>query len=306
MTKPRAKVIPLRSQQGATADTDAHAGHEILHPPQQTVPIVFASPHSGRHYPKSFVEASWLDLHNLRQSEDCFVDELFAAAPDFGAPLIRAHFPRSYVDVNREPFELDPRMFVDRLPGYVNTQSPRVAAGLGTIPRVVGNGQAIYRRRLEFAEAKARIEACYNPFHDDLKSLLEQTRDRFGFCLLVDCHSMPSMTGMPPQLRGRFDFVIGDFYGASCDRNIARMIEGHLRQFGYGVHRNTPYAGGYVTRHYGRPRQGIQAVQLEVNRALYMRETTLSRHRGFDRIRERMTSLIAMLTSSLGHAAAAE
>ena len=164
----------------------------LLAPAEQTAPVVFASPHSGRDYPPEFIAASRLNVVSLRGSEDAFIDEIFAAAPDFGAPLLCARFPRAYVDANREAFELDPAMFTDPLPDYVNTRSPRIAAGLGTIARVVTDGEDIYHEPLRFEDALGRIEALYRPYHKALQGLLQATQERFGGCLLVDCHSMPS------------------------------------------------------------------------------------------------------------------
>lgn len=255
---------------------------EVLAPETQTLPLVLASPHSGRHYPPAFVEASRLDRLSLRRSEDGFVDEIFASAPDLGAPLLRANFPRAYVDANREPFELDPRMFVDPLPAYANTRSPRVAAGLGTIARVVANGADIYQDKLSFAEALRRIRTYYWPYHTTLRQLLDDTKARFGGAILIDCHSMPSIGGPMDRDAGhrRVDFVLGDCHGQACNPEIPRLVHEVLGEQGYHVTRNTPYSGGFVTRHYGRPETGVHALQIEVNRALYMDERQVRRASG--------------------------
>ncbi|KAA0675751.1 N-formylglutamate amidohydrolase [Roseomonas genomospecies 6] len=249
---------------------------ELLAPDEQTKPLVLASPHSGNRYPDEFLAAARLDPRALRKSEDCFVDEIFAGAPSLGMPLIRALFPRAFLDVNREAYELDPEMFADSLPPYVNTRSPRVAAGLGTIARVVANGEDIYRGKLRFAEAVRRVERYYTPYHDALRRLVEDTRDRFGHAVLIDCHSMPS-TGLGDRDHRRSDIVLGDCFGNSCAPSVIDTAERFLRGLGYTVGRNAPYAGGYTTRHYGRPRQGIHALQIEISRDLYMDEATLSR-----------------------------
>lgn len=280
---------------------------EILHPDVQTVPLVFASPHSGRDYPADFVAGSRLDPVSLRRSEDGFVDDLFAAAPDFGAPLLRATFPRAFIDANREPFELDQAMFSDRLPDYVNTESSRVAAGLGTIARVVSSGQDIYPRKLTFAEAATRIDAYYRPYHKALESLIHNTRKCFGHCVVIDCHSMPSIGGPldPDAGRGRADFVIGDCFGSTCAPYITDAIERVIAGFGYAVARNKPFAGGFTTRHYGQPREGVHTVQVEINRALYMDEIRIEKNAGFDRVAAQMTdvtSTLAQLTAQ-DHAA---
>ncbi len=283
----------------AVREIGAEARHlEILQPVRQTVPLVFASPHSGTDYPADFVAGARLDPLALRRSEDSFVDRLFLAAPDHGAPLLRALFPRAFIDPNREPYELDPTMFEDSLPDYVNTASVRVAAGLGTIAKVVANGQEIYRRKLRFAEAAERIDTYYHPYHRALQDLLDATRERFGAYLLVDCHSMPSIGGpMDPDAgRGRADFVIGDCYGSACAEIVVETIETSLRGQGFAVVRNRPYAGGFTTSHYGKPANGRHAVQIEVNRALYMDESTIEAHRGLPLLAGKLTALIAALT----------
>lgn len=258
------------------------ASHEVIVPKSQTLPLVFASPHSGNHYPADFIAASCLDPLSLRRSEDSFVDELFEAAPSLGAPLIRALFPRAFVDPNREPFELDPAMFEDELPAYANTRSPRVAAGLGTIARVVANGTNIYRRKLTFAEALKRIRRHYWPYHDALCKLVEHTKADFGSCMLIDCHSMPSVGGPMDHDTGnrRVDFVLGDCHGTSCAPVVVEAVEKTLRDQGYHVARNAPYSGGFVTRHYGRPDKGVHGLQIEINRALYMDESDITRGEG--------------------------
>jgi N-formylglutamate amidohydrolase len=253
--------------------------YEIVTPEPQTLPLVFASPHSGNNYRADFLAASRLDPLSLRRSEDSFVDELFAWAPRLGAPLIRALFPRAFVDANREPFELDPAMFDDALPPYANTRSPRVAAGLGTIARVVANGTDIYHRKLSFREAQHRLRTYYWPYHRALADLVERTRQRFGCCILIDCHSMPSVGGPADRDRGheRVDFVLGDCHGRSCAPMVIGSAESVLRRLGYNISRNAPYSGGFVTRHYGRPGDGVHGLQIEINRALYMDETRIRR-----------------------------
>jgi N-formylglutamate amidohydrolase len=273
------------------------AGYEIVAPERQTLPLVFASPHSGTDYPGDFIAASRLDPLSLRRSEDSFVDELFEAAPRMGAPLLRALFPRAFVDPNREPFELDPAMFEDELPDYANTRSPRVAAGLGTIARIVANGADIYNGKLAFAEALGRIQGYYWPYHRALGRLVERTRAGFGFCILVDCHSMPSVGGPMDNDSGRrrVDFVLGDCHGTSCAQAVTDTAERALRGLGYHVARNAPYSGGFVTRHYGRPAEGLHSLQIEVNRCLYMDEAEIRRRPGLDRLAEDLQAVIATL-----------
>jgi N-formylglutamate amidohydrolase len=270
----------------------------VLEPREQMVPLVFASPHSGRDYPADFVAASRLDPQALRRSEDSFVDELFACAPRLGAPLLAARFPRAYCDPNREPYELDPSMFSGQLPHYANTRSPRVAAGLGTIARVVASGAEIYRARLPVDEIERRINLFYRPYHRRLAAMVEQTRARFGWSLLVDCHSMP--TGGGPLEReaatgANADVVLGDCYGASCAPQITQAAEDAFRQRGYRVVRNAPYAGGFTTRHYGQPRRGSHALQIEINRALYMDEGQHTKLAGFEHLAADLEGVVTAL-----------
>lgn len=290
--------LPSESPESAEAGPETIPGvFEILRPAERSLPVVFASPHSGNAYAEDFVAASRLALPRLRKSEDSFVDELFGAAPAHGAPLIRALFPRAYVDPNREPFELDPEMFTGPLPAYVNTHSSRVAAGLGTIARVVASGEEIYRCKLAFAEAARRVEALYRPYHRALRDLIAETHAQFGWCLLVDCHSMPSVGGPMDQDSGknRMDFVLGDCFGASCDPRITEHIEGALAAMGHTVTRNLPYSGGYTTVNYGRPGTGVHAVQIEINRGLYMDEDNYVPLPGMARLKAELTSVIAAL-----------
>jgi N-formylglutamate amidohydrolase len=267
---------------------------EVLEASEQSLPFVFASPHSGRIYPKSFLQATRLDGTAIRRSEDSFVDEIFGAAPALGAPLLRAHFPRAFIDPNREAYELDPTMFEGPLPQFVNSRSPRVMAGLGTIARVVRDGAEIYARKISFQEAQARIDNYYKPYHATLRSLMEATHQRFNCAVLVDCHSMPSVGGPLDQDIGatRPVIVLGDRFGTSCARRLTDMIERALAMQGFAVVRNNPYAGGFSTEHYGRPALGLHALQIEINRALYMDEERIERTGGIKRVTHAITTLI--------------
>jgi len=256
---------------------------EVLEPARYRGPLLFNSPHSGRIYPPDFLQASRLDLATLRRSEDSFVDELILGVVGRGHPLMRAHFPRCFVDVNREPYELDPRMFDGRLPSFANTRSMRVAGGLGTVARVVGDAQEIYDQRISVAEALQRIDELYKPYHRALRRVFLRLHREFGAAVLVDCHSMPSATGAKDE-RPRADLVLGDRYGTSCVPVIAETIEATMRQLGYVVSRNKPYAGGFITEHYGNPTAGLHAVQLEINRSLYMDERRYQRAASFARL----------------------
>lgn len=266
---------------------------ELLLRGRQWSPLVLASPHSGDHYPADLLALTGLDLGSLRRSEDCYVDEIFGAGPEQGIPLLRARFARAYLDANREPFELDPGMFADPLPSYVNSRSQRVRIGLGTIARIVATGQTIYRGKLRFADALLRIENFYAPYHRALARLLDTTMARFGWYLLLDCHSMPSMTG--GNGRQRTDFVLGDCHGTACHPDCIGVAQRFLMERGYVVLRNTPYAGGFTTSHYGRPRSGRNTLQIEINRSLYMNEITFARTPGFVRLKAEMRDLIAIL-----------
>jgi len=244
---------------------------EIVEPAAWRAPIIFNSPHSGSAYPDAFLSASRIDLPTLRRSEDSFMDELIGGLSGRGFAVVRVHFPRSYVDVNREPYELDPRMFAGRLPSFANTRSMRVAGGLGTIPRVVGDGQEIYRERLAVDDALARIETLYKPYHRALRRLINRVHQTFGTVVVVDCHSMPSI-GVSRDEPRRPDVVIGDRYGTSCASLLPDTVEDIMSRLGYSVGRNKPYAGGFITEHYGNPASGLHVVQLELNRAVYMDE----------------------------------
>lgn len=264
---------------------------ELRAPIEPTVPFLFNSPHSGRHYSAAFLASSRLDSRTIRRSEDSFVDELFAGCLEAGAPLMQAHFPRAFLDVNREPYELDPRMFRGRLPSYVNTRSLRVAGGLGTIARIVAEHEEIYRAPLDVEEGLSRIELIYKPYHACLRRALARLHVRFGFAVLVDCHSMPSIVrGTDPS--DRPDFVLGDRYGTSCASDVVDMAATILRSLGYSVARNKPYAGGFITEHYGRPAKGLHALQIEINRSLYLEEDIFEKSDDFEQLADDLTTLI--------------
>jgi N-formylglutamate amidohydrolase len=286
------------------ADPELQRPFELAEPEELSSPLVFSSPHSGDVYSARFLASSKLDIANLRRSEDAHVHALFALAPSVGAPLLRAHFPRAYLDLNREPYELDPKMFEDALPSFANTRSLRVAAGLGTIPRLVADAREIYAARLRVDEAMHRIESLYKPYHAVLRELMERSRRRFGVALLVDCHSMPSNVAKETATsRGdkrRPDFVLGDRFGASCSGEIVDAIEARLRQWGYHVQRNRPYAGGFITEHYGKPAAGWHAVQIEIARNIYMNEADLRPNGDFDLVAARLGELARMLTQLVG------
>lgn len=272
---------------------------DIAAPPRQRLPLVFNSPHSGRCYPEAFLAASRLDERAIRRSEDTYVDELFHSAVGLGAPLLRANFPRAWLDVNREPYELDPSMFEGNLPTFANIRSVRVAGGLGTIARIVSESEEIYAAPLLVEEGLARIEDVYKPYHEALQGLVSATHTEFGQVLLVDCHSMPS-TVRGGQSRVRPDIVLGDRYGASCSGEITDTAGHILSRLGYSISRNKPYAGGFITESYGKPGLGTHAMQIEINRCLYVDERTLQPTDGFARLQTDLAIFIAELAALFG------
>jgi N-formylglutamate amidohydrolase len=271
---------------------------EVTAPQVQAAPFVLCSPHSGSIYPGDFLSLSRLNPHSLRKSEDCFVDELFQPVAAEGVPLIAARFPRAYLDVNREPYEFDPELFSEPLPDFANTQSVRVVGGLGTIARIVADGEEIYRSKLSLASGLARVEQLYIPFHSALAELIEETRRRFGYAILIDCHSMPS-AAMAPAGGPRPDIVLGDRFGASADCKITRFLKDVLAGLGYEVQMNRPYAGGYITEHYGRPARDVHAVQIEINRGLYLNELTLRPTADFAELQSDLKSMAGPLFNEL-------
>ena len=272
---------------------------EVLEPDSQRIPFVFNSPHSGRNYPECFLRQSRLDQLAIRRSEDPYVDELFGSAVALGAPLLRAHFPRAFVDVNREPYELDPRMFDGPLPPFANIGSVRVAGGLGTVPRIVAENMDIYHGRLPVEEALNRVDFIYKPYHATLRRLIARTHVHFGTAILIDCHSMPgnirvSGSGTRP------DFIIGDRYGTSASADLSKAALRLLEDMGFYAVRNKPYAGGFITEHYGRPGRGLHALQIEVNRGLYIDETTLNKKPSFGALTMAIESFLRGLCDHVG------
>jgi len=274
--------------------------YSLLRPPVALdSPLIFASPHSGRIYPYEMMAASDLNQDQIRSSEDAHVDDLIEGGQAVGASVLLNRFARAYVDVNRAPYELDPAMFEDELPDYARGRGARVAAGLGAIARVVANGREIYRRKLTFAEAKGRIEAVHQPYHAALRALIEAAQARFGQALVIDWHSMPSAAARTGQ--GEIcDFVLGDRYGRSCEPGVVESVDQRLTGLGYRVARNSPYAGGYTTEHYGRPQDGVHALQIEINRRLYLDEQAMQTGPAFAALKADLESLFASLAAWRG------
>lgn len=284
--------------EGASApEPRAEPPFVLIEPLRRTAPLIFASPHSGRRYPADLLADARVALISLRRSEDAYVDELFAGAAAHGAAVLSATIARAYVDLNRDPGELDPDMFDERPPPSVHLTSARVQAGLGAIPRVSGDGQTIYRRKLSLHEADRRIATVHLPYHAMLANLVAETREAFGCAVLVDCHSMPS------NARGAHapDIVLGDRFGASCHPSVTALAEATLRRLGYRVARNAPFAGGHTTQTYGRPAHHSHALQIEINRALYLDERTLERTNGYARLRADMSRLAEALAAAALH-----
>jgi len=278
-------------------ETQAEPPFVVIEPMHRTAPLIFASPHSGRRYPREFLADARVALISLRRSEDAYVDELFAGAAAHGAAVLSATIARAYVDLNRDPSELDPDMFIEEPPQSIHTASARVQAGLGAIPRICGDGQQIYRRKLGLDEAERRIAAVYRPYHAMLRNLVAETKQLFGCAVLVDCHSMPS------SARGAHapDIVLGDRFGAACHASVTALAEATLRKQGYRVARNAPFAGGHTTQAYGRPQERVHALQIEINRALYIDERTLERTGGYARMRADMGRLAETLSAAMLH-----
>jgi N-formylglutamate amidohydrolase len=278
------------------AQEDAPVAFAIVRPAAgvPSAPLIFASPHSGRVYPSGMMAASRLSAHAIRRSEDAWVDRLIEAAPLHGATVICARLARVFFDVNREAWELDPAMFSDELPAYARGRSARVAAGLGAIARIVSEGEEVYARKLTFAEASARVEAVHLPYHAALAGLVAAARADHGRAILIDWHSMPSAAARHAA-GGACDMVLGDRYGGACAAGVARLVERELTELGYRVARNAPYAGGFTTEHYGAPATGVHALQIEVNRALYVNEADLSLTDGFAVLQTNLDRLFATL-----------
>lgn len=265
--------------------------YDLLHPERRTTSVVFASPHSGRDYPWTFLRKTVLDQHSIRSSEDAFVDELFSFAPKCGAPFLTAGAPRAFVDLNRAPDELDPAL-IDG--ANQRGHNPRVASGLGVIPRVVAKGRAIYRGKLPLIEAHRRIDTYWRPYHDMLGKLMAQSERMFGEAILIDCHSMPheAMDVAARGLTARPQIVLGDRHGVSADSEIVDRIEAAFAAEGFNVVRNVPFAGAYICQTYGRPARGHHAIQIEIDRSLYMNEQMVRPNGNFEAVRRKLRRVI--------------
>lgn len=295
------QLSPLMPPQTAIAGGHFNAHNpaiEIHRPTTQTVPLVFASPHSGRVYPDSLIAQSSLAIERLRSSEDAFVDQLFDWVPQFGASQLLAHFPRVWVDVNRNATEIDADMFSDNAKLADPRPSSRVAAGLGVIPKLVGEGESILPRQLTWAEGQQRLTECYLPYHRALTELIAETRARFDMAVIIDCHSMPSSAAGRSGSGGP-DIVLGDGFGDCAAPWLIEQADAAFTAEGLTVRRNYPYAGGFTTRHYGRPRIGQHALQIEINRRLYMDEMRITPTAGLDPLRQKLAAAMQRLVNTL-------
>ena len=261
-------------------------------PAQAGNPLIFASPHSGRTYPALWLARCAANKDRLRSVEDIWVDDLFGNATEYGAAFVRAHFPRSYLDVNRG---------ADELPDYLlppgTPVSDRVAAGLGVIPTAIAPEQLIYTRPPDIKAAKMRIERCHAPYHTALRDCIDSARRQTGHAILIDCHSMP---GFGPMRARRPDFILGDRFGKSCAPALIDAVQGELTARGYSVTRNHPYAGGYTTQHYGQPDYGVQALQIEINRDLYVNPVNLTPKPGYETLKRDLRAVVAKLAANYG------
>lgn len=268
-------------------------------PAKWAAPVLFTSPHSGSTYPAAVLDAIDANLMSLRQTEDAYIDALFSEVPKLGGALMVAHYARIVTDLNRDARELDPEMFSNGPPRPCGLPTPRVEAGLGCLPKISARGEHIYARKLSREEGEARLAQIHDPYHGTLGGLLQQLRQEQGRAVLIDCHSMPSRQ---PGQRKLADIILGDRFGASCHAKLTSRVERTFREAGLTVARNAPYAGGYTTRRYGRPKHGVHALQIEINRDLYMNEETLERHAGFSKLKDilrRVSAEILNLAPSL-------
>lgn len=271
------------------------AAYNLYMPDIRTTSVVFASPHSGREYPWSFVRRTILDEQTLRSSEDAFVDKLFDAAPLNGAPLLAAIAPRAWVDVNRSSDELDPALIKDI---KKTAHNPRVASGLGVVPRVVANGRSIYRGKIEQHEAQERIDSFWTPWHDALTTLMDDSVALFGDAVLVDCHSMPheAIESISQPRGNRPEVVLGDRFGAAAGSDIVDKIEAAMTSAGLRVARNAPFAGAFVTQNHGRPARNRHVVQVEIDRSLYMNEQSIRPNNNFAAFKSLIDGIVGEVT----------
>lgn len=265
--------------------------YDLTLPDQRRTSVIFSSPHSGRDYPPGFLKSSVLDERTIRSSEDAFIDDLLDSVPGFGAPLLAARCPRAYIDLNRGPDELDPAVIDGLRPAGYN---PRVSSGLGVIPRVVAGGKPIYRSKLDPDEVMARIDDCWSPYHDCLKTLIAENRSQFGEAILIDMHSMPheAVNSIAQAGARRPEIILGDRFGAAAVGHVVDRIEDAFERAGYRTLRNAPFAGAYIAQTYGRPAVGTHVVQIEIDRALYMNEREIRPNGNFKGFKKTLAGIL--------------
>ena len=269
--------------------------HTIVEPDSLTSGVVFALPHSGRDYGVSFLNQSILDEISIRSSEDAFLDQLIDGIERYGAPKIIANAPRAFIDLNRSTDELDPAL----ISGIKNNvRNPRISSGLGVIPRVVSHGKEIYRGKLSLEQAQSRIEYYWKPYHKDLSILLTRAQSIYGQSLLIDMHSMPhEAVSTQSSFIKAPEIVVGDRFGMSSDPEFTNLIVSILKHHGFRVAKNTPFAGAFITKHHGKIKERTHAIQLEIDRSLYMNEVQISPNSGFDKLKSRLFPALIQISS---------
>ena len=269
--------------------------HTIVEPDSLTSGVVFALPHSGRDYGVSFLNQSILDEISIRSSEDAFLDQLIDGIEKYGAPKIIANAPRAFIDLNRSTDELDPAL----ISGIKNNvRNPRISSGLGVIPRVVSHGKEIYRGKLSLEQAQSRIEYYWKPYHKDLSILLTRAQSIYGQSLLIDMHSMPhEAVAIQSSFIKAPEIVVGDRFGMSSDPEFTNLIVSILKHHGFRVAKNTPFAGAFITKHHGKIKERTHAIQLEIDRSLYMNEVQISPNSGFDKLKSRLFPALIQISS---------
>ena len=269
--------------------------HTIVEPVSLTSGVVFALPHSGRDYGVSFLNQSILDKISIRSSEDAFLDQLIDGIEKYGAPKIVANAPRAFIDLNRSTDELDPAL----ISGIKNNiRNPRISSGLGVIPRVVSHGREIYRGKLSLEQAQSRIEYYWKPYHKDLANLLKRAQSIYGQSLLIDMHSMPheAVSTQSSFIRAP-EIIVGDRFGMSSDPEFTNLIVSILKQHGFRVAKNTPFAGAFITKHHGKIKERTHAIQLEIDRSLYMDEERISPNSGFKKLKSKLFPALIQISS---------
>lgn len=263
--------------------------YKLSSPVYQSNCVLFNSPHSGSIYTEKFLQLTGLSLKTLRSSEDLFVDELFSPVVGLGSFMLSATFPRSFIDVNRDYEELDP-LLIEDLITYKDTL--KVSAGLGVIPRVVADQTPIYKRRLSINDANERLKSFYFPYHNKLNSLIAQTKISFKKAILLDCHSMPQTSINAPSKKDPVEVVLGDCFGRSCEHEIVMELKDLFTEAGFKVSLNNPFSGGFITRNYASPHNGINVVQIEILRSLYSDEKQQIKNNNFLSVQNRLLGVI--------------